>query len=738
MCVMGWLFPIALCLLRLAAPLKGLSYNSHFENRRSIRDTFPAFISSDESASLNYITAELPLFAALAIIKTSHFQRLKSSQRLFVVDYENNRFLKDGKPYRYVSGSMHYMRIPRIHWRDRLLKLRAAGLNAIQTLLKLRAAGLNAIQTYIQWSLHEPWPGVYDFDGNLDISSYFKEAQDLGLAVIVRLGPYIDAEVDMGGLPFWLLREDPLMKLRTSDPSYMKWVKKWFGVLLPILQPLLYENGGPIIMMQIENEYGSYFACDSNYTLQLRDLTRGYVGDQTVLFTTDGPSVNYLRCGFIPKVFPTIDFGSGDDIGAAFFNGLRPFLPKGPLVNSEYYPGWMDYWGYPHSTGATKAVVHTMVRMLALPTVSVNFYVFHGGTNFGNSDPFRVATTSYDYDAPLTEAGDPTEKYFAIRDALHMLFPGPQFPVPGPTKKYAYGYVEMVYVTSLLGLLSSLSQEWPISSSHPLTFEEICQAYGFVYYETVVDIHPTDPAILNVSEVHDRGYVFVGDKPVGILSRESNSYSMPISIIKGQRLGILVENQGRICYGRDNNDFKVPHSFFISAFEEQECPWTYKEFYRTEDLLSQLRRRFQRNPLPKQVVHESVAFYYGTFPLPSTLKKEPQDSFLQFDGWTRGIAWVNGFNLGRYWPVMGPQLTLYVPKSALRPLNEVILFELEGSPCEQDDECKVQFVDSPILNGSTPHIESPLSLVQRISGDGLFDLSASLDTSSLNPGDKSG
>ncbi|CAG0887731.1 unnamed protein product [Darwinula stevensoni] len=708
---MGWLVTITFCLLEFhfAAPFEGFSINSRFENQSSTRDTSP-FVSLDESASLNYITAELPVS-----------KRLKSSQRLFVVDYENNRFLFLPFGMSMQSGSMHYMRIPRIHWRDRLLKL--------------RAAGLNAIQTYIQWSLHEPWPGVYDFDGNLDISSYFKEAQDLGLAVIIRLGPYIDAEMDMGGLPFWLLREDPHMKLRTSDPSYMKWVQKWYGVLLPILRPLLYENGGPIIMMQIENEYGSYFACDSNYTLQLRDLTRGYVGDQTVLFTTDGPSVNYLRCGFIPKVFPTIDFGSGQDIGAAFFNGLRPFLPKGPLVNSEYYPGWIDYWGYPHSTGATKAVVHTMVRMLALPTVSVNFYVFHGGTNFGflagsNSDPFRGVTTSYDYDAPLTEAGDPTEKYFTIRDALNVLFPGPQFPVPDPTKKYAYGNVEMNYVTSLSSLLSSLAQERPISSSHPLTFEEIGQAYGFVYYETVVDIHPTDPAILNVSEVHDRGYVFVGDKPVGILSRESNSYSMPISIIKGQRLGILVENQGRIAFGRDINDFKgiIGNVTLRMAGDDKLHilePWSMHSLplNNTEDLLSQLRRRFQRNPLPKQIVHGSVAFYYGTFPLPSALKKEPQDSFLQFDGWTRGIAWVNGFNLGRYWPVMGPQLTLYVPKSAFRPLNEVILFELEGSPCEQDGKCKVQFVDSPILNGSTPHIESPLSLAQRISGDGLFDLS---------------
>lgn len=286
-----------------------------------------------------------------------------NSQRSFIIDYDNNQFSKDGQPYRYISGSMHYFRVPNEYWEDRLTKM--------------KAAGLNAVQTYVAWNVHQPSEDRYIFDGDADLFRFIGLAQNLSLDVILRMGPYICAEFEFGGFPWWLLKV-PDIGLRTSDPRFLAFVKKWYDKLLPMLQPYLYKNGGPVISMQIENEYGSRPLCDQNYTTFLRDLFRSYVGDDYVLFTTDGGALGYLKCGYIPGVYPTVDFGPTSQQGVAgSFAAQRAYAPQGPFVNSEFYPGWLDLWGNNHSTVDTLDVVNSMGYMYNMGA-SFNFYMFEG------------------------------------------------------------------------------------------------------------------------------------------------------------------------------------------------------------------------------------------------------------------------------------------------------------------------------------------------------------------------
>ncbi|XP_037076709.1 LOW QUALITY PROTEIN: beta-galactosidase-like [Pollicipes pollicipes] len=303
-------------------------------------------------------------------------------------------FQRDGRPFRYVSGSVHYFKVPRAYWRDRLTRL--------------RASGANALQTYVQWSEHQPEENVTDFSGQRDLEEFVRMAQELGLLVILRPGPYIDAERDLGGLPYWLLRR-PGVRLRTSDPRYMSAVTAWYEQLLPRLRPQLYVNGGPVIMVQVENEYGSYPACDAGVHGAAADLLRKHLGDDVVLFTTDGGSDYYLKCGPVADVFATVDFDTNADAEAAFEAQRRHNAIGGPRVNSEFYPGWINHWGYPRNTVSTQQVVNATKALMALGA-SFNFYMMHGGTSFGFAaganmgDTFEPCTTSYDFDTGLLQA----------------------------------------------------------------------------------------------------------------------------------------------------------------------------------------------------------------------------------------------------------------------------------------------------------------------------------------------
>ncbi|XP_076035693.1 beta-galactosidase-like isoform X2 [Oratosquilla oratoria] len=614
-------------------------------------------------------------------------------QRSFEIDYENDGFLKDGQPFRYVSGTIHYFRVHPTDWADRLQKL--------------RRAGFNAVQTYVEWSSHEPEPGVYDFTEGLDLEAYLQEAQKQGLLVILRPGPFIDAERDMGGLPYWLLRINPLMRLRSSDQSYMKYVNRWLGdILSPKLKPYLYENGGPIIMIQVENEYGSYYACDFAYTAALRDLYRSKLGDKIVLFTTDGSGVGYLKCGKIPGTYATVDFGAGGDVTKPF-EAQRLFEPRGPLINSEFYPGWLDHWGAPHATVESSKVCKSLDDMLAL-NASVNVYVFHGGTSFGFGaganlgGTYQACPTSYDYDAPVSEAGDPTQKYFDMMKVISKYLSIPSGPEPKPTPKEAYGDVPVIPIGSLFELAEvsqSVIRPWPVS------FEDLSVQNGLVLYQTNITFMVPDPARLSLNDVHDRAYVFVDENLIGVASREQDISTLPIFAKVNSTLSIIVESQGRVCFGSGINDLKglltnvTLNGYQLKNWRMTPLPLTHTQRFkkgiarmleRGQDIVS---RRLFGTP------QGGMTFYWGEF----DILDNPKNTFLRLDGWTKGLVWINNFLIGRYWPVVGPQQTLFVPHGILKMgPNEIFLLEQEASPCSSSLDCKVVFVDTPVVNGPTP------------------------------------
>ncbi|KFP67424.1 Beta-galactosidase, partial [Cariama cristata] len=459
--------------------------------------------------------------------------------RSFEIDYDCDCFVKDGRPFRYISGSIHYSRVPRYYWKDRLLKM--------------KMAGLDAIQTYVPWNYHEPQLGMYDFSGDKDLEYFLQLANDTGLLVILRAGPYICAEWDMK-------KAEKLWNIYTlCITDYLAAVEKWMGVLLPKMRAHLYQNGGPVIMVQVENEYGSYFACDYDYLRSLLKLFRQHLGDEVVLFTTDGASQFHLRCGTLQGLYATVDFAPGGNVTAAFL-AQRGSEPTGPLVNSEFYTGWLDHWGHRHSVVPTQAIAKTLNEILARGA-NVNLYMFIGGTNFaywnGANMPYMPQPTSYDYDAPLSEAGDLTEKYFALREVIGMYKQLPEGPIPPTTPKFAYGNVRLQKVGTVVEVLDRLSSAGPVKSTYPLTFVQLKQYFGFVLYRTTLPKNCTEPTQLSspLNGVHDRAYVSVDGVPQGVLERDK-SLMINITGKAGANLDILVENMGRVNFGRYNNDFK--------------------------------------------------------------------------------------------------------------------------------------------------------------------------------------
>ncbi|XP_048204582.1 beta-galactosidase [Perognathus longimembris pacificus] len=658
-----------------------------------------------------------------------------NSSRTFELDYYQDRFLKDGKPFRYISGSIHYFRVPRFYWVDRLLKM--------------KMAGLNTIQTYVPWNFHEPQPGHYQFSGDHDVEYFIQLAHKLGLLVILRPGPYICAEWDMGGLPAWLLQKESIL-LRSSDPDYLQAVDKWLGVLLPKMRPLLYQNGGPIITVQVENEYGSYFACDYDYMRFLENRFLYHLGEDVLLFTTDGANEKFLQCGTLQGLYATVDFGADNNVTEAFLL-QRNIEPRGPLINSEFYTGWLDHWGQPHSRVMTLQVASTLTEMLA-QGASVNLYMFIGGTNFaywnGANTPYAAQPTSYDYDAPLTEAGDLTAKYFAIRKVIQKFEGVPEGPIPPSTPKYAYGKVVLEKVATVTEALDILSPGGPIESYYPLTFIQVKQYYGFVLYRTTL---PQDCSNLtNLSSphdgVHDRAYVAVDGVPQGILER-NKQITLTIKGKAGATLDILVENMGRINYGMFINDFKglvsnltlgdiILTNWTIFPLDTEEAVHSRLEVWRNHHVSRHDadhrvtghhgagrhgagrhragRHRAGRHRAGRHRAgpylgkysssHPSYtlpAFYVGNFSIPQGIPALPQDTYIQFPGWTKGQVWINGFNLGRYWPARGPQKTLFVPQHILTTSapNNITVLELEGAPCRiyTLGPCIVELVDEPVI-----------------------------------------
>ncbi|XP_008314878.1 beta-galactosidase [Cynoglossus semilaevis] len=632
------------------------------------------------------------------------FGQSLSVSRSFSIDYQNDCFRKDGDVFRYISGSIHYFRIPRIYWKDRLLKM--------------YMAGLNAIQTYIPWNFHEESPGVYNFEGDRDFEHFLQLANDIGLLVILRPGPYVCSEWDMGGLPAWLLKKKNIV-LRSSDPDYLAAVDRWMGKLLPRVKPYLYQSGGPIISVQVENEYGSYFACDYNYLRHLTKLFRSYLGNDVVLFTTDGGGISYLKCGTIQDVYATVDFGPNGNISAGFAV-QRYAEPHGPLINSEFYTGWLDHWGWPHSVVATSQLTKSLNTILAMGA-NVNMYMFIGGTTFGYwngaNTPYAPQPTSYDFNAPLSEAGDLTEKYYAVREVIKKYRKIPEGPMPPSTPKYAYGSVTMKKLQTITDALDKLSLSGPVKSKYPLTFLDLNQAFGFVLYRTFLPLACITPIPLSspLNGVHDRAYVSINGVAVGILER-NKVLSINVTGNAGSQLDILVENMGRINYGKDINDFKGLVTN-LTLGEYVLTDWTMYSLSIDEAINQGIIDEDGAAPEdpPQPAALSLPTFYRGSFIIPDGIPDLPQDTYIKLPSWRKGQIWINGFNLGRYWPARGPQVTLFVPAHLLSTAvpNNLTVLELENAPCSSGP-CTVEFTDSPIINATVlPNYKQSWSLFDK-------------------------
>ena len=585
---------------------------------------------------------------------------------------------------RYISGSIHYARVPSGYWKDRLQKM--------------KDCGLNTVQTYIPWNFHESQPGVFNFSGDRNLSNFISTAQEVGLLVIVRAGPYICGEWDMGGLPAWLLTHKDIA-LRTSDPVYLTYVDKWMFELLPIIKSYLYSNGGPVISVQVENEYGSYYACDRGYMEHLYSLFRDLLGDDVILFTTDGAGDAYLKCGtLVPLLYATVDFGVTSD-PMANFKSQRDYQPQGPLVNSEFYTGWLDHWGEPHSTVSSKEVADSLNLILQL-NASVNMYMFEGGTNFAfwnganAGNMYQPQPTSYDYNAPLTESGDPWEKYVLISEVISS-YTGVLPFVPLISTRGAYG---KAYMTAAVGLFDTpeviVKQ---VTSDMPVTMEMLSQNFGFVIYSTKLPSELTGKlsSSLTISGLHDRASVYIDGVFKGIGMRGNpvkSDVNLTVDIpANAVELDIVVENMGRINYGSLLNDSKgILGTVAIDG--QSLTQWVSKSVPLNDTSLVQFKQLNETILMPNTTV-----FYRGTF----RFDGERYSTFLNVSGWSKGVAFVNGYNLGRYWPVKGPQKTLYVPGAYLRStteMNELILFEIDRSPCSPPyDSCFVSLVDTPDL-----------------------------------------
>lgn len=517
--------------------------------------------------------------------------------------------------------------------------------------------GLNTISTYVFWNLHEPTKGTYDFSGQLDVAQFVREAQQEGLYVILRPGPYVCSEWDLGGLPSWLLA-DPKMKLRSNQEDFLQPAGKWLKRLGQELAPLQITRGGLILAVQVENEYGS-FGSDKAYISRIRDLLAGAGFDGAILYTADGPSE--LRYGTLPDLPAVANFGPGYVEQA--FSALHKFRPSGPLMSGEYWDGWFDHWGEAHNVTDAKQQAQELDWMLA-HGYSLNLYMFEGGTSFGfmaganYGKAYEPDTTSYDYDAPLDEAGRPTRKYFLFRDViLRHSQDARLLPVPLPLPMIE---IPAFQLTEWASLWKRLGQ--PTESEHPKTMEQVGQAYGYILYRTRVD----GPAqgILTINEVHDHATVFVDGHPVGALDRRLDQSSIPIEIPPGAgALDILVENLGRINFGPKLLDDR-------------------KGITQSVTLDGRELKRWKIYPLPMNdptsldfstSAATTPAFYKGTFAL-----KRTGDTFLDVSALGMGVAWVNGHNLGRFWNI-GPQQTLYVPGAWLKKgRNDVIIFDTQN------------------------------------------------------------
>ncbi|TFV99913.1 glycoside hydrolase family 35 protein [Leifsonia flava] len=575
-------------------------------------------------------------------------------------------FLLDREPFRVLSGALHYFRVHPGQWADRI---RSA-----------KEMGLNTIETYVAWNEHAPKRGQFDLDGRLDLTRFLSLVAAEGMYAIVRPGPYICAEWDNGGFPGWLTKECGT-ELRLDEPRYMRAVIEYFAQLLPVLEPLQIDRGGPIILVQIENEYGAY-GSDKAYLRRLVDLTRA--GGITVPLTTiDQPTDQMLTDGGLPELHKTASFGSRATDRLAT---LRTHQPTGPMMCAEFWDGWFDHWGGVHNTTSAAGAAAELDAILAAGA-SVNIYMFHGGTNFGltsganHKGRYEPTTTSYDYDAPLSESGQRTAKYFAFRDVIAKYAPVPSLESEQGTTRAPVFTAPFCRHVRVFDILDRGAPVVSRTQHDPPSMDDLGAFRGFARYSTVT----SGGGILEFTEVRDRAQIYFDGMAVGVLLREHNETTihLPRALNEGARLDVLVEDMGRVNYGSRIGESKGligPVTLMGQALNG----WSV-ELIDVQGALPQEFEEALNDPAVMPSTGGKPLLSSATFNL-----GEPADLHFSTKSLGKGVVWVNGFNVGRYWS-RGPQQTIYVPGSVtLAGANELVILETNGVP--HPEAC---FVDGP-------------------------------------------
>ena len=615
------------------------------------------------------LTLALALTAGFAMAQKGTFEAGKGT------------FLLNGKPFIVKAAEIHYPRIPRPYWEHRIKMC--------------KALGMNTVCIYIFWNIHEQQEGVFNFTDNQDIAEFCRVAQRNGMYVIVRPGPYVCAEWEMGGLPWWLLKKKDI-RLREQDPYFMERVKIFEEKVGEQLRPLTIANGGPIIMIQVENEYGSY-GTDKPYVSEIRDCLRGIYGKSVTLFQCDWAS-NFEQNGLDDLIW-TMNFGTGANIDQQF-RRLGQLRPDSPKMCSEFWSGWFDKWGARHETRPAKDMVDGMDEMLS-KGISFSLYMTHGGTSFGhwagaNSPGFAPDVTSYDYDAPINEYGQTTPKYFELRKMMERYNDGKKMPaIPKPAAPIiTVPKFELTEFSSIFNG-NDPNLETPIrKGSKLLTFEEVNMGWGSMLYTTTLP--EINEQSLLTADIHDYAQFFINGKYIGKTDRVKNEKSITLPPVKkGDELQILVEAMGRINFGRAIKDFKgivsdVVISATINNIETTWTPQAWNMFALPDSYEKAVDAFVHNNDLSKpdtglrlgkplqfatdgKDLTTRPGYYRGYFNI-----NKVGDTFLNFERWGKGQVWVNGHAMGRIWSI-GPQQTLYIPGCWLKKgRNEVIVLDVVG------------------------------------------------------------
>jgi len=579
-------------------------------------------------------------------------------------------FLLDNSPIIIRSGELHSARIPREYWQHRLKMA--------------RAVGLNTVCAYLFWNFIETKEGQFRWDGMADAAEFCRMAQKEGLMVILRPGPYSCAEWEMGGFPWWLLKDDSL-KVRTQEPYYIEKALNYLREVGRVLSPLQITKGGPIIMVQIENEYGS-FGNDKEYVGRLRDCLQES-GFEVPFFTCDGPG--QLRYDVRDDIFSVVNFGSNPE---AAFDSLRKVRPHGPLMCGEYYPGWFDIWGKKHNYGNTEKIIGDLTYMLD-NRASFSIYLIHGGTSFNywsgyfwpgiEGSPFTPQTSSYDYDAPISEAGWATSCFYDIRNLFsEYLNPGENIPAVPPANPVIN--IPEFTLTESAPVLQNLSQlSEPVTAEHPLNFEALDFGYGAAVYSTTLS--PENDSELEFGDIHDYAVIMVDGKKIGILDRRTGTKKISIPALRKEtRLDIVLEAMGRVNFGIYVQDKKgiIGKVYRRTGKQQAELTgWTMHPM--------NIEDGYPKNiQFTESGIINTPAFYRGTF-----IITRKGDTFLDMSNWGKGLVWVNGHGLGRFWNI-GPTQTMYLPGPWLKEgENEIIVLDYL-SP----ESLKMQGLEKPILD----------------------------------------